>query len=51
MKIESRDAKILAKEMVATFQRWIDLGDGDSALAAIDKKAMEIIRPYLRGKA
>lgn len=45
---EKRKNEILAKEMIATFQRWIDKGDGDDALGAISKEALELIRPALR---
>lgn len=47
---EKRQNAILAKEMIATFQRWVDEGDGDEALAGISKKAMELIRPHIKKK-
>jgi hypothetical protein len=35
---------VLAKEMIATWQRWEDCGDGDNALSDITGQAMELIR-------
>jgi len=44
------EMKVLALEMIATFHRWVDLKDGDDALAATSPEAMAIIRPLLRPK-